>query len=338
MASVILFLYSWKFGKVRYKKEKLILLWKPIYKDFRYMTHQILTDCPSENCKFTEDRNDSTEADAIFFEVESLYELPPRNVTGQIWIYSDVESPAYRPNGIREWNGLFNWTMTYRRDSDIQLFYGGVLKNNAEKTAFEYENSMNKSEMLWLVSNCQTPGKRELFVRNFTKYFNIEIVGKCGKTICGVDDKCEYKMLENKYKYYFAAENANCRDYVSEKTFRTLGFPIIPVVRGGSNYSLYLPPNSFVDSNSFKSPSGLASYLRKLEGDNFLYNKYFQWKRFFHGVIRFSEQKNPYCELCERIQNHENHRRLYRNLHDWVRGNSETGTFCNKGELVKLDL
>ena len=54
------------------------------------------------------------------------------------------------------------------------------------------------------------------------------------------------------YKFYLAFENALCPDYVTEKFFRTLKLPVVPIVMGGDNYENLVPPGSFIDVNNFK--------------------------------------------------------------------------------------
>lgn len=78
------------------------------------------------------------------------------------------------------------------------------------KTSFE-----NKSRSIaWFVSHCSTASKREKFAKDLAEYIDIDIYGKCGKLSCGkqtylnrTDTSC-YRMTEQKYKFYFSAENS----------------------------------------------------------------------------------------------------------------------------------
>ena len=60
------------------------------------------------------------------------------------------------------------------------------------------------------------------------------------------------RLTAMEYKFYLAFENALCPDYVTEKFFRTLKLPVVPVVMGGDNYKNLVPPGSFIDVNNFK--------------------------------------------------------------------------------------
>ncbi|KAK3092706.1 hypothetical protein FSP39_006279 [Pinctada imbricata] len=279
-----------------------------------------------------------TKADAVLFEVESIYHLPMKPKTGQVWVYVDMESPAYMPNGVAKWDNLFNWTMTYRRDSDIQTFYGSVWpkeQNNREKME---DFSKNKTQrMLWMVGHCETPGKREDYVKELQKFMGVDTVGRCGKRICGRNKPCENEMLRQ-YKYYFAAENSDCRDYITEKAFRTLQFPILPAARGGSNYSLYLPPKSYIDVNTFNKAESFAKYIKTMDENKDKYNDFFSWKNEYMGQYGVPDRLDPFCKLCERLHKQNKYRRLYRSIRDWLRGNAKTtgDYFCAEHQLAKL--
>ena len=103
----------------------------------------------------------------------------------------------------------------------------------------------------WMVSSCETPSRREDYVRELQKYIAVDIFGKCGNRTCGAWNSKECNgFLEQGYKFYLSFENSLCRDYVTEKFYRQLGLDIVPVVRGGANYSQLAPPGSYIDTRS----------------------------------------------------------------------------------------
>ena len=94
-----------------------------------------------------------------------------------------------------EWNGFFNWTMTYRQDSDFYTPYGKislkgvtVLPENIEDYARKFGESQKKKSYLstkkkalaWFVSNCDTPSNRMEYVRG--KYTKLQDTG------CAIDN------------------------------------------------------------------------------------------------------------------------------------------------------
>ena len=66
------------------------------------------------------------------------------------------------------------------------------------------------------------------------------------------------------YWFYLAFENSNCPDYITEKLWRILDMPIVPIVMGGGDYATLAPPHSVIDVNYFPSVQSLANYLEYL--------------------------------------------------------------------------
>jgi hypothetical protein len=50
------------------------------------------------------------------------------------------------------------------------------------------------------------------------RYIPVDIYGKCSNLSCARDGRC-WQMLGQKYKFYLAFENSNCKDYITEKLF-----------------------------------------------------------------------------------------------------------------------
>ena len=73
------------------------------------------------------------------------------------------------------------------------------------------------SVQMWLNS---TSHMRWPFVRivvSLQKHLQVDVYGKCGPLSC---DDC-HLMLHRHYKFYLAFENSLCKDYVTEKLFKT---------------------------------------------------------------------------------------------------------------------
>ena len=99
----------------------------------------------------------------------------------------------------------------------------------------------------------------------------MDVYGKCGTLKCGkpttgdtTGGKECFQPLENKYFFYLALENSLCRDYITEKFFRTMTYNIIPVTYNGVNMTDFAPPHSYIDATQFKSIEELATYLLKV--------------------------------------------------------------------------
>ena len=96
--------------------------------------------------------------------------------------------------------------------------------------------------VVWAVSNCNADSRRDEYVAELSKYIDVDIYGKRGTLECeqNLQNECA-DMWEQKYKFYLAFENAICKDYVTEKLFRTLKREMILVVLGGSGYYVASP-------------------------------------------------------------------------------------------------
>ena len=160
--------------------------------------------------------------------------------------------------------GFFNWTMTYRLDSDIPKPYGFLADKNSSGNHFnltllkdrewrkqspadliypeEIRKRANRKKLVaWVVSHCRTKSNREGYVREMQKYIQVDIYGKCGTPAKCKNRSCD-DLLED-YKFYLSFENSICKDYVTEKFFSKLG-RIVPVVLGGlsGDYTRMAPP------------------------------------------------------------------------------------------------
>jgi hypothetical protein len=58
------------------------------------------------------------------------------------------------------------------------------------------------------------------YINELQKHIQIDVYGNCGTLRC---DKSQgnacFRKLKKDYFFYFAFENSNCRDYVTEKLF-----------------------------------------------------------------------------------------------------------------------
>ena len=114
----------------------------------------------------------------------------------QYYIMWAFESPTYPFMDIHKLNNYFNWTMTYRRDSDFPFPYGRVVqtKEHPPLGSPELANLINEfgknnkylvgnrtgAKAAWLVSNCVTKSKRESLVKELQKYIPIQVLLKVG--------------------------------------------------------------------------------------------------------------------------------------------------------------
>ncbi|XP_063220599.1 alpha-(1,3)-fucosyltransferase C-like [Bacillus rossius redtenbacheri] len=335
------------------ENQKTILFWNSFYslKHFMFgVGHNpfIKANRPISNCIIV-DRADGDlpipveDFDVIVFHINgvSTLELPKQRKINQWYIYFNLESPIntkviHKTDSYDD--NYFNWTMTYRRSSDLYYPYGWVAPiSNARKVlvlpssnppqwiAPNYslssaDPSLNvllgrKTKLVaWFVSNCDSNSKRFRYVEALSKFVPVDIYGKCGKLKCPKGSRSCDKMLETTYKFYLSFENSLCLDYVTEKFFRALKYYVIPIAYGGCNYSLIAPPNSYIDVSAFPSPKELAAYIIYLDKNSYEYNKYFWWK-YFYTVM--DDYKYVWCQLCQMVNNSSLPSKTYNDISSW---------------------
>ena len=111
---------------------KRILLWTSFFDHWNYLPKERFNQCSRcRNCEVTFDKSKLLESDAVIFHARDMYitEMPPLRLPHQRWVFYCLESPPYSDfPGLVHTRNMFNWTMTYRADSDIPSPYGYVTK------------------------------------------------------------------------------------------------------------------------------------------------------------------------------------------------------------------
>ena len=317
-------------------KMKKILYWNTKFLDVGMLSKRYIETYTEYPCQITDNKNILSEADAVVFDTQHIGGLPQKR-RGQVWVFETAESPSngFNPRVLQNWNNLFNWTMTHRRDSDILFMYDSfetVSKNESDTKESSSYLRNKKKNIVWFVGNCRTASRREDYARTLGKGCEIYKIGGCGRNDCPRNDAkaCMTNLLNNEYKFYFSAENSLCRDYLTEKAFERMQYNVIPFVRGGANYSIFLPPDSYIDASKFQKQSDTCNYLLKVGNNETLYNKYHAWRRKYRVTGASFGLEKPWRELCMRLHNQDKYRRLYRNIKDWWRGeHSTSGNICS---------
>ncbi|KAK3610623.1 hypothetical protein CHS0354_009086 [Potamilus streckersoni] len=288
-----------------------------------------LARCPHKNCAIAYDRKCMRFSDAVMFRAANVGR-PPLKIPGQIWVFQSFESPQSLDAKFSKWNGLFNWTLTYRQDASIPCRWGHYIRRENINIDLKSIYRNKTKSVLWLVSHCKTPSRREEYVKILQKYIDVDIYGKCGQLQCNGgklhDDPDSCYGMFNKYKFYLSFENTLCEDYATEKAYKPLGKSTVPVVRGSSNYSSLLPPKSFINTDDFKSIKALGKYLNAVGNNETLYVKYLEWKRDYYMKV-VSPRMGKICNVCEMLNDKEKYAYVYEDFEKWWWKN---GKACHK--------
>ena len=258
---------------------------------------------------------------------------------GQKWVFFAVESPFYHNDNLFNlpaWRGQFDYTMTYRRNSDLLHSYGCVMEKNLKNKKCYVRDFSSQTPLrieegddvllrqqfkkktktaAWVVSHCETQSKREEYVKRMSKVYPVDIYGKCGDLTCEDREGC-LTTVQADYKFYIAFENSICQDYYTEKVINVLlKGGIIPVVRGRANYKEIFPPLSVIDAADFSSPEELGNFLKELSVNETGYIQYFAWRQHYQAL----GPDLPLCQLCDKLSTPRQEMRTYHNIYNWWR-------------------
>ncbi|XP_026324843.1 alpha-(1,3)-fucosyltransferase C-like isoform X2 [Hyposmocoma kahamanoa] len=304
--------------------------------------------CPYYNCFVTDDVNyfkAETEFDAILFgaEVVRLTNnlLPEQRLPYQKYVFVSMGSAQENTVCTEKFDSYFNWTWTYRLDSEIK---SGLVVRDLNETIVAPKNEVhwiptqrkytlprdlsdiieNKTKAAaWIVSDCNTYSYREkiaLSLREELKrhLLTLDIYGKCGEFRCESETSCD-KTIERDYYFYLAFEDSLCKDYVTTELLHALRYNAVPIVYGGANYTRILPPDSYLDASKMSVPklAGIMNRLIRVRKDS--YAQYFWWKRHY-SYYKTSESvdTDEYCELCRLLNSNKfTEKSIYTNFKEW---------------------
>ncbi|XP_071108506.1 glycoprotein 3-alpha-L-fucosyltransferase A-like isoform X1 [Haliotis cracherodii] len=276
----------------------------------RFSSKSIFSGCEVSQCTMSYDHHDVPTADAVLVNGINISDSsPPPRRPEQMFVFFSLEPPVYMDISTK-WQHAFNWTITYRRDSDVWRSYGELRRNRTKLSMDYFEKILKKKTkaVAWFVSRCVSHSKRERYVRELKKYIQVDIYGRCGPYKCGRN--C-YQKLEQ-YRFFLAFENSLCVDYVTEKFFKTFKYDVVPVVRGGANYSSLFGDGFLINTADFRSGKKLGAYLSFLMQDDTEYLKILREKQKYYVAF-----PRPWCDLCKKLHNAEEYSKRI-DIHSWL--------------------
>lgn len=270
----------------------------------------------------TYDEKDLHRADAVIFHLHltrTPSELPARRREDQRWIFLTDESPFHTfmsgKQKLSNYDGLFNWSMSYRMDSDVPVPYGRTVRIPDILNGSRHWEATLKTSKTKLVavmgSNCGGRNRRWSYVKELKSslHNDLDIFGRClngNRTVCPGHFDRDCTALKA-YKFYLSFENSNCREYLTEKVFWNAYDKLaVPIIMGASREDCrrLLPPRSFLHVDDFANADALANYLRYLDRDDERYLQYHDWRGHYqvfneHGY--FGTASKHYCRVCEAL-------------------------------------
>ncbi|KAJ8728695.1 hypothetical protein PYW07_006391 [Mythimna separata] len=352
------------------KDFKYILLWtNKDYAPFYYFGNGqrmfLKNNCSVTKCYVTGNRSlfggDLTKFDAIAFNGRNMKasDLPKTRSPHQKYIFFNMESAVNYPVCDARFDDFFNWTATYRLNSDISFTYmlirdkEGRIVGPKRKMRWKEDVGTVKDDFIdririqnktkaaaWFVSNCKTRSGRQGYAKALMNAlkpygFTVDVYGLCGTLQCprnGSAENCN-SLLKNDYYFYLSLENSFDEDYVTEKLLTALDNDVIPIVYGGADYSRFLPPGSYLDGRK-QHVVELAAMMNNLIHSPKQYNKYFRWKH--HYTYNNPTNTENVCAVCQALHDKKmlQKKTNYKEFRRWWLLNYETR--CPKPSNIKF--
>ncbi|XP_007901721.1 alpha-(1,3)-fucosyltransferase 4 [Callorhinchus milii] len=266
------------------------------------------------DCRITSDRDQYRLSQAVVMHHRDidLSELPEGRPPSQRWIWMNFESPSHTAN-VERLDGMFNWTMTYKLESDIFIPYGYFYRQ--EKGVARLVLPSKTKLVAWVISNWNEDHRRVQYYHRLSSHLDIEVYGQHGMDL----KNNSVVATVSQYKFYLAFENSQHIDYITEKVWRNAFLSsAVPVVLGPTraNYEIFLPPDSFIHVDDFPTPRKLARYLLFLDKHSRRYREYFDWKKRYRvHVTAFWDEH--YCKVCKAVRSAGDQHKTISHLADW---------------------
>ena len=243
-------------------------------------------------------------------------QLPKERNLEQIWLFWHDEPCGVQKEAIPF---QFNWTISYRLNAEANLgAYGLTVLREKYLSITELNSYINEqfnkrqANAVWFVSNCGPKARLNYYQELVLHYPSIKVYGNCveqkPKASCGRQSQCESSELRTN-KFYLAFESQSCRDYVTEKFWRSIVHGVIPIVFGPrekQSLERIAPPNSFIYTGDFPSADKLAQHMKEVSQNRTLFGKYHRWRRFYQVLYRPEDiESYRFCELCYRLNTNE---------------------------------
>lgn len=249
---------------------KYILLWRKSKHGRKYAVGQtefINQNCRQINCYLTYNKtllnNDLRNFHGVVFTLQDLKKFPSKRSKfhreeQQKYIFESLETSDNNKICNPFFDNFFNWTWTYKLDSDIvhpffnifeienHTMIGPNMKiewiQNMNHVPDNFTISSKTRAVAWISQKCNN--EKKVFLNTLKKElkgynYSIDIFGSCGMK-CRENklSKC-YELLDN---YYFSIviEDFIAEDFVTEKLVWALKHNTIPIVYGGADYTRYL--------------------------------------------------------------------------------------------------
>ncbi|XP_025078934.1 alpha-(1,3)-fucosyltransferase C-like [Pomacea canaliculata] len=307
-------------------KNKLIVMYNMPEWIKRGSDAELFGHCPVSTCNLSTNYDaDRVAADAVVFhDAPSHKPVPPRAFPDQVYVFHMIEPPPIAGSGYQNtsWNSAFNWTWTYTQDADIWVPYFFLERSKQLPCLNVIREVVQRKDtpVAWFVTNCQLDQTQRIaYVNRLQKILTVHVYGRCGTMKCPrMAKECD-DMLTTKYFFYLSFENSYCQDYVTEKFSRAFfqGVHVVPIVRGGLDYSQHIPEGTFINADDYRSPEDLGKYLKELMNDEGTYIDMLWRIAHFTTATYHDSYTYSWCQLCDKLHRLQDNSKTYPDLFEW---------------------
>ena len=312
-------------------------------------------ECRYKNCYFTGTYNNKTSYDAVLFKKNELKKyifdllainnyndkidkipIMKNRDENQVWILwnNDRKIDKYYDDF------LFNWTISYRLDSEISSCVNGCTRKLKIKSESQFDESNLKNKFdrnidtkikaVYFIDDCKLNNINENkgfnFALGLNKIYNITFISSCYLDFKNqIELEFQETFIKNdiKNEYLFALSFdplPNCNSYLSKKFWYYLKNNLIPIVIYPNKmyYEQNAPLNSYIHVEDFDyDVKKLSEYLKKIETNFNIYIKYFEWHETNEIIVdEISLNENIECEICEKL-NEQDSEIYYTSVSKW---------------------
>ncbi|CAJ1083942.1 -galactosyl-N-acetylglucosaminide 3-alpha-L-fucosyltransferase 9-like [Xyrichtys novacula] len=257
-----------------------------------------------DSCHLTDNRSLYSSAHGLVIfhrgiqdDLSNLPTSPRPKFQRWIWFNTDSPSNTRRIAGIQ---GLFNLTLAYRKDADIQAHWKLSVRKNTDPR-FQLPK---KERLLCWTADSKFPHMKSnqsySYYRELSKHIKVDVFYSAE-----FSKSEDYFLTISSCKFYLSFEGSIDRDYITETFNGPLVAGAVPIVMGPPrlNYEDFYPGSSFIHVNDFSDASKLAKFLLKLDKDYKSYIKYFGWRYAFtarpHPIEENYEFAHAICQACQ---------------------------------------
>ncbi|XP_023037377.1 alpha-(1,3)-fucosyltransferase C [Drosophila willistoni] len=207
----------------------------------------------------------------------------------------------------------FNFTMTYRLDSDLVWTDHYFTQHQRKRRITEFtKQKLNFNIRMMTARQASVLETHLKSKRYFVMYLMYEVNDySLPESLYLIElrkhidlyalDNCRTFNDCSLYRFMLVFDSSGCTDYIHPDFFTALDNYVVPVMVGGGNISHLVPPHSYISSMDFDTPKDLVIYLENLAMSNQQrdYEKYFWW----HTNYKLQKTNTrPYCLICHEIR------------------------------------